>query len=63
MEENKEGTVNYIYVDNKNENLNKKVKTLTNVVALLTGATCAIIYYMFKGNKDNSSKEDTTKGE
>lgn len=67
MEENKEGTVNYIYVQNEDSNLKRRVKALENfslLSALFAGITCYGFYVIGKYlSKNNSSKEDTTKGE
>ncbi len=64
MEDNKENTVNYIYVQNEDEKLKKRVRSLEILVGLATFVTGYGFYMISKYlGKNNSSKEDTTKGE
>lgn len=68
MEENKEGTVNYIYVQNEDPDLKRRVKALEKfsiISAIFAGLTGYGFYMISKyiNKENNSSKEDTTKGE
>ena len=63
MEENKEGSINYFYIDNEDRDLKRKVRTLSNIVAFLAGSFIGLTYYVAKNLNKDTSKEDTTKGE